>query len=82
MENITEGNDKNEIINFVNSNDQPINSNNLNKKTYEKVVGDDGYAVGGRFSLADVVLYSRYDHLFLLLFLLKIVFFIVLNQSN
>ena len=52
MENITEGNDKNEIINFVNSNDQPINSNNLNKKTYEKVVGDDDF---------DLVEWIRYN---------------------
>ena len=42
MENITERNDKNEIINFVNSNDQPINSNNL---THEKLVDDDDFDI-------------------------------------
>ena len=45
MENITKGNDKNEIINFVNSNDQSINSNNLNKKTYENVFDDDDFDI-------------------------------------
>jgi len=55
MENITEGNDKNEIINFVNSNDQPINSNNLNNKTYDKNIHDDD---------DDYVEQNRYNQIF------------------
>ena len=49
MENVIEGNDKNEIINNkinpVNSSEESNNSNNLNYKTYDKGSDDDDFDV-------------------------------------